>query len=173
MKRILALLTAAILLLVMLGGCMGRTSAETLATLSEEEVSAPSGSYSADLSGLCKYMEDGGAVVADGENYPTETNYGEIGATAGQRYRFRYNGSTVQVEFYEYDPENLSDVAQSTLADAQVQGQITVLNNTVTAAASGDNRFLMLYVDAKNDEKNQTHQADVKVLFEKFCASHQ
>lgn len=43
------------------------------------------------LEGLCEYMAEGLAFAGD----PVEMSYKEIGAIAGVRYRFTYNGSTV------------------------------------------------------------------------------
>lgn len=174
MKKWFVCLMALVLALA-LSGCMGAArTTETLASMpaeeepwSQEDAPDPAG-YSHDLTGLCSFMEAAG-VVAGGDAYPIETNYELLGAVGGQRYRFSFNGGSVQVEFYEFDPDALSQDAQTFLADAQVQGRITVLRDNVPAAASADNRFMMLYIDGKTDDRNIAHREKAETCFSLFC----
>ena len=56
-------------------------------------------SFDDSLDGLCKYLETNKAVAGE-KDY---MSYKEIGAVEGCRYRFKFDGSTVQAEFYEFD----------------------------------------------------------------------
>ncbi len=176
MKKILMILLAGLLALT-LTGCMGAANQETLPTLAvpEEEVvgGMPSPEkYDADLAGLCSFMEDGQAVAA-GEGYPVETAYDVIGAQGGNRYRFSYNKSPVQIEFYEFDPDALSAEADALLSDALAEEKVTILHNTVPALASSDKHFLMIYIETKQDDVSKAHTALTKEYFTKFCQSKQ
>ena len=126
--------------------------------------------YADDLSGLCSFMEDGGAVIAGGD-YPVEPAYDVIGALAGKRYRFTYNKSTSQMEFFEFDPQNLTEEAKALFDEAREKGTVTILRNTVPAVVSDGNRFLMIYIETKNDDANKTHAEMAKTYFAKFCSS--
>lgn len=175
MKKWIIVLCA-LALLCGLSGCLGTSSAENLSTLEVEEWpgegSYPDFSkYEANLSGLCAFLEDGKVVTAD-DNYPVTTQAQVIGAKEGKRYRFKYNGSTVQVELYEFDPGDLNEQAKAVLAEAQMSGSVTVLNNTSPAAADDGNRFLMLYIDTKTDEANEVHRDMANSYFANFCINH-
>lgn len=115
------------------------------------------------LEGLCEYMAEGLAFAGD----PVEMSYKEIGAIAGVRYRFTYNGSTVQVEFYEFDLDNLDEKGKACLDSVQEKGVITVLDNEVPAVLNG--KYLMIYTDTSKKEENTAQKERVEQLFLDFA----
>ncbi len=115
------------------------------------------------LEGLCEYMAEGLAFAGD----PVEMSYKEIGAIAGVRYRFTYNSSTVQVEFYEFDLDNLDEKGKACLDSVQEKGVITVLDNEVPAVLNG--KYLMIYTDTSKKEENTAQKERVEKLFLDFA----
>lgn len=118
--------------------------------------------FSDDLDGLCKYME-ANQVIAGEKDY---MSYKEIGAKDGCRYRFKYDGSTVQAEFYEFDLDNLDEKGRECLGSVKEKGSFTVLGNEAPAVLNG--KYLMVYTDGDKDEVNAAHCAEVLVLFNGF-----
>lgn len=191
MKKILALAAAAALALT-LAACGG--SPEQLPTLtvpgeesassaasavsgaesssasgSEESSQAPrqeilESEFEDTLEGLCQYLEQNHAVTGD----KIEMSYKEIGAIGGFRYKFLYNGSTVQAEFYEFDLENLDEKGRDCLDSVKAEGKFTVLDNEVPAALSNNGKYLMIYTDSNSDAKNTAQRENVQKLFQEF-----
>lgn len=115
------------------------------------------------LEGLQEYMAEGLAFAGD----PVEMSYKEIGAIAGVRYRFTYNGSTVQVEFYEFDPDNLDAKGKECLDSVKEKGKLTVLDKEVPAVLNG--KYLMIYTDTSKKEENTAQKERVEQLFLDFA----
>lgn len=115
------------------------------------------------LEGLCEYLADGLAFAGD----PVEMSYKEIGAIAGVRYRFTYNGSTVQVELYEFDLENLDEKGKACLDSVKETGKFTVLDNEVPAILNG--KYLMIYTDTSKKDENTAQKERVEQLFADFA----
>lgn len=191
MKKILALAAAAALALT-LAACGG--SPEQLPTLtvpgeesassaasavsgaesssasgSEESSQAPrqeilESEFEDTLEGLCQYLEQNHAVTGD----KIEMSYKEIGAIGGFRYKFLYNGSTVQAEFYEFDLENLDEKGRDCLDSVKAEGKFTVLDNEVPATLSNNGKYLMIYTDTNSDAKNTAQRENVQKLFQEF-----
>ncbi len=115
------------------------------------------------LEGLQEYMAEGLAFAGE----PVEMSYKEIGAIAGVRYRFTYNGSTVQVEFYEFDLQNLDEKGKECLGSVQEKGVIAVLDNEVPAVLNG--KYLMIYTDTSKKEENTAQKERVEQLFLDFA----
>lgn len=191
MKKILAL-TAAAALALTLAACGG--SPEQLPTLtvpgeesassaasavsgaesssasgSEESSQAPrqeilESEFEDTLEGLCQYLEQNHAVTGD----KIEMSYKEIGAIGGFRYKFLYNGSTVQAEFYEFDLENLDEKGRDCLDSVKAEGKFTVLDNEVPATLSNNGKYLMIYTDTNSDAKNTAQRENVQKLFQEF-----
>ena len=82
---------------------------------------AETASFEDDLDGLCKYMETNKAVSGE-KDY---MSYKEIGAVDGCRYRFKYDGGTVQAEFYEFDLENLDEKGKECVDSVREKGFFT------------------------------------------------
>lgn len=122
--------------------------------------------FSDDLEGLCQFMEANYAVTGEKE----EMSYQEIGAIGGFRYLFTYAGSSLQVEFYQFDLENLDEKAQACLDSVKAQGTFTVLDNQVPAVLSDNGRYLMIYTDAGDSEESTAQRQRVEELFRGFKA---
>lgn len=191
MKRIAALLLAGLLLLS-LTACGGTAATRPpempVAAEGEENVrtTPDSSQYEDTLIGLCSYMEDGGAVVKDEEAVSfedgrvvfhqdnitsfVEMSYKEIGAVGGYRYQFIYNGSTVQAEFYAFDLDNLDEKGKACLDSTREKGFFEVLGNEVRATLHPNGKYLMIYTDKKDDEKNEEQKQWATELFLSFQA---
>ncbi len=183
LKRLFAL-GAAVLLVLSLSACGAPVEQiETLVLPEEMEASQVSGEEGAEpvatpkppvkledcedsLEGLCKYLEGNYAVAGE----KVEMSYKEIGAVGGFRYKFRYQNSTVQVEIYEFDTENLDETGKSCWNSAKEKGFITVLEKEVPVVLSLNERYLLIYTDTKNEEANKKQKETVTELFRGFYA---
>ena len=119
------------------------------------------------LDGLCEYLEKNYAVAGD----KTEMSYKEIGAVGGYRYKFMYNGSTVQAEVYEFDLQNLDEKGQECLDSVKAEGKFKVLDNEVPATLNASGKYLMIYTDTKDDAVNTAQRERVQEIFQAFKAS--
>ena len=167
MKKRIACLAAAGLLALTLTGC--GVQAEQLETLEApssgiEQTTASPQDFEDNLEGLCKYMEANQAVVGE----RVEMSYKEIGAIGGFRYRFKFNGSTVQAEFYEFDLDNLNDKAQECLDSTREKGSFPLLGNDVPATLSG--KYMMIYTDASKEQANTEKRDEAVDLLAAFHA---
>lgn len=196
-KRMLSLLSAMALLLTLTacGGVSGSRlpalEPETKETSGATEIvhTKPAGEYKNEdpdgMIGLLTYMEDGKAIVRDTENVKFENgavvtaenttsfvqmSFKEIGAVNGYRYQFTYNGSTVQAEFYRFDPDNLDEKGKTCLDSVKEKGFFELLGNTVPATLHPSGKYLMIYTDAKEDEKNKAQKKWAEELFLSFPA---
>ena len=93
-------------------------------------------------------------------------SYKEIGAIDGCRYRFKYDGSTVQAEFYEFDLNNLDEKGKECVGSVTEKGSFTVLGNEAPAVMNG--KYMMVYTDPDSDEVNKAHSDKVLDLFNSF-----
>ncbi len=180
LKKILAFLAAAALALT-LTGCGGTTVTLPTLTLSASSGSSdtgeitrekPDGTYEDTLVGLMSYMEDGQAVVKDeGVSFDndsividedvttfTQMSYKEIGAVNGYRYQFSFNGSTVQAEFYEFDPDNLDEKAKTCVSSVRENGFFQMLDEEVQAVLHPSGKYLMIYTDSNAEKKDENKE---------------
>lgn len=165
MRKELLLLASALLLSISLTACGGTAQqAPTLEAASSgiEQESVSASQFEDTLDGLCKYMEANHVVTGE----KTAMSYKEIGAIDGYRFLFKFDGSTVQAEFYEFDLDNLNDKAQDCLSSVETKGFFTILGNDVPAVQQG--KYLMIYTDGDNDEVNTAQRDKVLDLFQKF-----
>ena len=165
MKKPIVMLLAAAGLGLALSGCAGPVeSLETLETASSGIVQAAvnPGDFDSNLEGLCRYMEASDSVIGE----KTEMSYKEIGAIGGYRYRFRFDGSTVQAEFYEFDLDNLDQKGQECLDSVGAKGFFSLLGNDVPALLNGS--YLMIYTDPDTDEVNAAQKEKAEKLFRDF-----
>ena len=164
MKRIACLAAAGLLTLALSACGVQAEQLETLETASSglEQSAAPAGDFEDGLEGLCKYMEANKAVVGE----KVEMSYKEIGAVGGYRYRFKFNGSTVQAEFYEFDLDNLNDKAKECLDSTKEKGFFTLLGNDVPATLSG--KYMMIYTDTSKEQANTEKRDEAVDLFASF-----
>lgn len=147
-----------------------------------------SADYEDHLGGLWNYMKDGGAVAIDEDNVTIQQDgilviaedttsfiqmsYKEIGATNGYRCTFTYLGSSVQVELYSFDPDNLDEKGRDCLSSAKEKGFFTVLGNDVPAVVHPSEKYLMVYTDSKAEksEDNAAQKEWAVELFNSFKA---
>lgn len=165
MKKRVLTLAGTLLLSLSLGACGGPVEqAPTLETPSSgiEQTPVDAGRFDDNLAGLCKYMEENQAVTGE----KVEMSYKEIGAVAGFRYVFKYDGSNVQTEFYEFDMDNLDEKGKECIGSVQEKGFFTILGNDVPATLQG--KYLMIYTDADTDEANTAQREKVLELFQGF-----
>ncbi len=178
-KRMTALVCAGVLALT-LSACGGNTvkrppdlAVETSSAVGgETEIvrKAPDSSkYEDDLTGLMSYMKDGKAialdegvkfdngavVVAEDVTSFTQMSFKEIGAENGYRCQFVYNGSTVQAEFYAFDPENLDTKGKECIGSVREKGFFVILGNEVKAILHPSKKYLMIYTDAKAEKDGE------------------
>ena len=162
-KKILWML-AGVLLLMGLSACGGVGQSLPALELPEDgQIQMNKMGRPDTLEGLCEYLADGLAFAGD----PVEMSYKEIGAIAGVRYRFTYNGSTVQVELYEFDLENLDEKGKACLDSVKDTGKFTVLDNEVPAILNG--KYLMIYTDTSKKDENTAQKERVEQLFADFA----
>lgn len=164
LKRV-ACLAAAGLLMLSLTACAGPVEPmETLESPSSgiTQTEAASKDFDDNLDGLCKYMEANQAIIGT----PVKMSYKEIGAIGGFRYRFKFDGSTVQAEFYEFDLDNLDEKAKTCLDSVKEKGFFTLLGNDAPATLQG--KYMMIYTDTDKDEVNTAQKEKVEQLFMGF-----
>ncbi len=163
-KRIAGLAAAGLFVLT-LAACGGPVEQlETLESPSsgiQQTAVSPDG-FEDNLDGLCKYMQENHAVAGE----RVEMSYKEIGAVGGYRYRFKFNSSTAQVEFYEFDLDSSDSKAKECLDSVKEKGFFTLLGNDVPATLSG--KYMMIYTDASNDQLNTEKRDEVVDLFVSF-----
>lgn len=135
--------------------------------VAEEVIKDPAG-YDDDIQGLCKYMEDCKVTAGDRE----QMSYDVIGAKNGYKYAYLYNGSSVQLELYEFATENIPEAAQDVIASVREKGTFHILDHDVPATLSADGRFMMIHTDAQAEKQdlNKAHKAHVDACFEEFTA---
>lgn len=169
-KKLLMVLAAGVLCIAMTA-CAGGGGAQvaTLETSSAESEAADKdpAKYDNDIQGLCKFFEESGLVAGE----KVQMSFDVIGALNGYKYMYRYNDSSVQLELYEFGTEALSDTAKGVLASARDKGEFEILGNTVPAALTEDNRFMMIYTDAKaeKDEISRAHHERVREQLQAFA----
>ncbi len=166
MRKRIAGLAAAGLMMLILSACAGPVEQlETLentasSSISQTEVLAEN--FDDNLNGLCEYMLANQAVIGE----RVEMSYKEIGAIGGYRYRFKYNGSTVQAEFYEFDLDNLNDKAKECLNSTKEKGSFPLLGNDVPATLSG--KYMLIYTDTSKEQANTEKRDETVDLFVSF-----
>lgn len=167
MLKRMAGLAAAGLFILTLTACAGPVEQlETLEAASSgiQQTTVSPDRFEDDLNGLCEYMQENQVVVGE----RVEMSYKEIGAVGGYRYRFKFNSSTLQVEFYEFDLNDLNEKARECLDSVKENGFFTLLGNEVPANLNG--KYLMIYTDASNEAVNTEKRDEATKLFHSFYA---
>lgn len=116
------------------------------------------------LDGLADYLEGNGMIAGTATDMMADI----IGAAAGQKYSFTYNGSTVLVELYEFDLDHLDETGEATLASVREKGAITVMEQDVDAVLSASGKYLMLYSDSSTEEANVNQEQRAEELFQEY-----
>lgn len=175
-KKWIAVILVALLCLAVTGCAANRGAASPtleVSAASEDgeivtgEIKDPA-NYEDDIQGLCKFLEDCGVTAGD----RVQMEYGVIGAKNGYKYVYAYGDSTVQLEVYEYDTENLSATAQEVQNAVKAEGAFHLLDNTVPAQLSANGRYMLIYTDerAEKEDANKAHKEHVAECFKAFTA---
>ena len=150
------------------------SSAQQTASASSQTASQAASSavtaagVSNDLAGLQQYL----AANASVSGTPVEMRADMIGAKAGVRYTYGYDGNNnVTLELYEYDTANLSDDAKKVLESVKSTGSFTLFGTQVSASLSSSGKYLMILKDTASGDANKTYDETVKKLFTEFKAS--
>ena len=161
MKKIL-LLVFTITLAFSLTGCFFNNVKLAEAGTTVDDVNQTS--YENNLTGLSSYFKDKGFLAGD----PTEMSAELIGAKAGLKYQFTYEGSKVKVELYEYDLDSTNDTANEFLETAKNEGKITVQNTTSNVTISNNGKYLMIYTKDKDNDENIKREEEVTASFKTY-----
>ncbi len=179
MKKVIGLILV-IALVFTLAGCMpGTGGAAVTATEiilpteaevsegetkpTELEVMDPA-KYESSLAGLEKYLKDSYIIAGD----PLEMTAIAIGAVKGDKFVVTYQKEQAQIELYEFDLNNLSDMAQTTLDSVKTNGKFTMLDQEINAYISDSGKYIMIYsVNEANDAIKKQKERAVEV-FKKF-----
>ncbi len=167
-KKCLAALLASALCVSLASCAPGAVQVPEIAVSeAEQETPAPKdpANYDRDAQGLCKYLEDCGVAAGD----RVQMSFDVIGAKNGYKYNYRYNGSSVQLEVYEFDLENLPEAGVKALETLRASGKFDVVGNLVEGTLSTDERFLLVYTDTKTDEASTAHREHVAACFDRFA----
>lgn len=174
-KKWIAVVLAAMLCVSMTAcATSSQTTVETLETSSTAEDGETAvetkdpANYDDDIQGLCKYLKDSALTVGE----RVQMSYDVIGAANGYKYAYQYNGSSVQLEVYEFPTEEISEIAQQVIDSVRANGSFEILDNTVPATLSADGRYMLIYTDSKaeKEELNKAHKEHVMACFEAFTA---
>lgn len=129
--------------------------------------------YEDSLDGLAKYLIALG--YAPKNTAATKMLAETIGAKDGIRYVFAVNSSSVDLELYEYDTENLNDRAKEVLEDVKKNGEFTLFadpdtgeTQTFEATLSDSGKYLMIYMDSSSDENNVARKNDIIEVVKSF-----
>lgn len=121
-------------------------------------------SYEDNLSGLINYFKDKGYILGE----PTKMSAELIGAKEGYRYHFKHAGVKVRVELYEYNLNELNDIANESLNGVRENGKITVQNTSIDAIISDNGKYLMIYTKDKDSDESIKREQEVINDFKAF-----
>lgn len=180
MKRVIAALLCAGLIIVFCAGCFGTQQAnpEDVAT-GDEASSLNANDYKNDLEGLSNYFAAYGYVNPKDSTKCVEMDASLIGAKAGKKYTaVKIDDKEVKnitIELYEYDTEKLPATADEVISSVKSSGTFRILELPEVKATLSDNgKFLMVYTDKGLDEK-KTDSDNYKwreEVLEKFKGFH-
>ena len=175
-KRRLAALAAAALLLVSLSACAvnmpgeesssGSESTSSTASESESSSQAPvdAGDYDDTLEGLAEYMKAKGYIEGD----PSDMDASFIGAEKGVKYTGSYEGNNnITMELYEYNTASLNDTAKEVLEAVKKDGKFDMMGTMVDAVISDSGKYLMIYKDSATGD---LHDARTEAVMKDFKA---
>jgi hypothetical protein len=142
------------------------SSSQSSSSVSSSTSSVVDGSNMDDnLAGLEKYLTSNGVIQGTPEKMAAEF----IGAKSGAKYKYSYEGKdNVTVELYEYDLSALNATATKTVDSVKKNGKFTIMNQEVKAVMSDSGKYLMIYTDSANGEKNVAHKTDSEKIFKAF-----
>lgn len=173
MKKILAFALAIVMVLA-LGACSfgGTQTEEKKVKEITNAVSTPDEAidtkkYADNLDGLCAYMADKNCVydfeksTADEVIDPIVMDADLIGADAGYKFIYKYEGSEVVLELYSYSKFDTKWYKQ-VKEDGKITVSEDVENGTFDAILSKNGKYLMVYTDAAN--RTERRDAVIKIF---------
>jgi len=152
MKKILAILLAAAMIIA-LTGCVGGASYEVKnATSDEEAAEIKADNYTKDYDGLISYLLDKGYIynymysTADDskEELTSEVYYDIIGANNGIRYYF--TDKKTFVEIYDFSGEQ-NETAKKVIEDVKDDGKFRAIDagDELTGVLSKSGKYMIIY----------------------------
>lgn len=135
-------------------------NAETQQEVDEYQANEPA--KEPGLASMRTYFEYNGYVVQGSEQTVAADM---IGATQGVRYGAQYGSSIFTIELYEYDINNLNDMAKTILGEADTTGSFIMLGENVPAVVSDNGKYLMIYSDTSTEQSNIDHQNQITDVF--------
>ena len=153
----------AAVLALSVSACSNNSGTETTNTLSASSMAQSE--VPDTLDGLCRYMEGNGLIGGT----PHDMLADLIGAKEGRMYQFLFNDSSVQVELYEFDTENLNTEAQRILQEVRENGKFTMTGiESSNAYLSDSGKYLMVYHDTNTDEEHTNQSIRAQQMFKEF-----
>lgn len=179
MKRVLAALLCAGLLLVFASGCMGTgVNQEDIAT-GDEASSLEAKDYNDDFEGLCNYFAAYGYINPKDTSTTIDMDAALVGAEIGKKFTAKRIKDTdvknITIELYAFNTEKLPATADEIIASVKKDGTFSILELPEVHAYLSDNgKYMMIYTDkgldeTKTDSVNYEYREEV---LEKFKAFH-
>ena len=152
MKKVLAILLAAAMMLALTGCFGGTTNAIQNATSDEEAKAVKADDFTKDFDGLQDYLLTKGYIYSadgNGTSLKTEVYYDVIGANDGVRYYF-VDGKTF-IEIYDFSGEQ-NETAKKVLADIEDDGKFKSIEagDTLTGVISKSGKYVIVYNASNN-----------------------
>lgn len=147
MKKILAIILAAAMMLA-LTGCFGGNSNQIQNATTDEEAKKISASdYDKDFDGLNDYLLDKGYVFGkdgSGNSLTSKIKYDIVGANDGIRYYFTDNKTFIEI--YDYSGKQ-NDTAKKILEDIKDDGKFRVFDglDELTGVISKSGKYVIVY----------------------------
>ena len=147
MKKIIALILAAAMMLA-LTGCFGGNSNQIQnATTDEEAEKISAKDFDKDFDGLNDYLLEKGYVFGkdgSGNSLTSEIKYEIIGANDGIRYYFTDNKTFIEI--YDFSGKQ-NDTAKKILADIEDDGKFRAIDglDELTGVISKSGKYVIIY----------------------------
>lgn len=179
MKRVLAALLCAGLIMIFTSGCFGapQVNPEDVAT-GDEASSLNAADYKNDFEGLCNYFAAYGYINPKDPTKTSEMDASLIGAKVGKKFTAvridDVDVKNITIELYEYKTDNLNATADEVIGSVKSNGTFTILELPEVKATISDNgKYLMIYNDkgldeTKTDSDNYKWREEVLEKFKSF-----
>ena len=184
MKKIVIAAVCALTAASLVGCASNKVQLENVDTtkvLSPDQLEGGDSDFSNDIQGLEDYFKKLG-YIPDKTKGDDKMMANVIGAQSGRRYVFNVNNNTVAVELYEYEPDNLNADAKRVLDQIQKsdKNEFKVFaddrineGRVYQGIVSESGKFLMIYNDPTDDQKNISQKKLAENAFINFHSSKQ